>query len=736
MKVMKPEVAAVAGAERFLREIAIAAQLGHPNIMPVLDSGEAGGFLFYTMPFAEGETLRHRLDRERQLGIEDALRITREVAGALAHAHDRGVVHRDIKPENILLFGGQAVITDFGIARAVTSSGEKALTSTGIIVGTPAYMSPEQATGDSEIGPRSDLYTVGCLLYEMLAGHPPFVGPTPQAITARKLSDPVPPLSSVRETVSSGLERTITRALARAPADRFPTMQAFLAALERGDGGGDRSRWRPSARALRWAGTALGGVLVVGALFLVVRALGRPGPPRFGRIAVLPLANRASDSVPTHVLDGLTEGLIGELARLDRVEVIAPASVAEYRPGAKPHQAVGRELGVAAIVEGEVWRSPTGLSLALRLSVPDSASPVWSRTFQVPPGEVDRLEREASVALEGELGVSAPARTPPHRATPEVEDLYLQGRYQLNTRTPEGLAKALDDFRQALAADPAHAPSYAGLAQYYSVLPFYTNTTGAEAYGKARAAAQRAVELDPLLPDAHGVLGYVKAFGDWDWAGAEAEYARALALRPGDADLHHALSRLLAAQGKIADAVREAETAHRLDPLSLVAYANIGVIHYFGRNYPEAERRMRATLELDPDFPVAHWGLGLVYEQLGRWSDADAEFHKGTAGGGLSSNRLGSIGHLYGIAGRRVEAEAVLKELRQRTHGPIEDYQVALVLVGLDRQDDALAALERALQEHATLMSYLGMDPRFDPLRTSPRFIAMLRQMGLERPPG
>ncbi|MGQ0702999.1 MAG: protein kinase domain-containing protein [Gemmatimonadales bacterium] len=733
IKVLQPEFAAITGPERFLREIAIAAGLGHPNILPLLDSGDAGGFLFYAMPYAEGESLRNRLDRDHQLPLDDALCITREIGAALSHAHARGVTHRDIKPENILLFGGQAVLTDFGIARAVTASGEKALTSTGMIIGTPTYMSPEQATGDAAVGPQSDQYSVACVLYEMLAGHPPFVGPTPQAITARKLSDPVPRLTTVRESVSPALERSITRALAKSPADRFPTVDAFLASLAAG--GTEIPAKRPRARLNR---RKLGAVLVILALMAVVGgvwvlAKSRASPPRFARVAILPLRNLPTDSVPSYVLEGMTAGLISELARLERVEIMAPASVETYRGGSRPHEVVGRELNVGAIVEGELGGSDRGLRLALRLFRPDSLAPLWTGTLEGSAGAIDSLQREAAATVARQLGAELPRRNPRRPASREVEDLYLRGRYHLSTRTPEGLQNALDYFRQALAAAPAHAPSYAGLAEYYSVLPFYTSAIPAEEFSKAKAAAQRAVELDPMLPDGHRVLGYVKAFGDWDWAGAEAAYARALALKPSDADLHHAVSRILAARGRIPEAVAEAQKAHQLDPLSLVAHANIGVIYYFGRNYSEAERRMRATLELNPDFPVAHWGLGLVYEQMGRLADAEAEILKAIAVAGRGRNWLGSLGHLYGIAGRRAEAEAILRELQQRSRGPTGDYQMALVWAGLGRGDEALTALERALEERSTLMSYLAMDPRFDPLRSSPRFIALVRQMGFER---
>jgi Flp pilus assembly protein TadD/TolB-like protein len=732
VKVLRPELAAHAGTERFLREITVAASLSHPNILPVHDSGEAGGLLFFVMPLVEGESLRDRLLRERQLAIPDALRIVKEVAAGLSYAHSRGVVHRDIKPENVLFFGGQAVVADFGIARAALGGESTPLTSTGMVVGTAAYMSPEQATGERDIDARSDVYSLGCLLYEMLAGEPPFTGASVQAITARKLTDAVPRLATVRETVGPGLEGAIGQALAKSPADRFSSVAAFVEALERsGTEPAAKRRWRPAPRAMRRTALVGSGLIALVAAAWAMRQSIRNRPPRFDRVAMLPLRTGGPDSIPGYLVDGLTDGLIGDLARLDRLDVIALASVSQ--DSGKPIVQVVKDLGVSAIIEGTLQRSPRRLALEIRLSVPGQQSPQWTRSFETGPSQASTLQHDVIRALAGYLGArstrSGGERAP---ANPAVHDLYLRGRYHLSGRSPEGFQNAVDYFRQALAADPAHAPSYAGLAQYYSLLPFYTNAAPSETFDRAMAAAQKAVELDPTLPEAHAALGYLKAYRDWDWDGAKLEYARALALRPSDAEVHHALSRLLAARGEIAEAVREADRSHQLDPLSLVAHANIGVIRYFGRDFAEAERRVKATLELDPEFPVAHWGLGLVQEQLGHFREAEVEFEKGIAIAGRGSNMLASLGHLYGVTKRSAEAGKLLAELRERARTkPILDYQIALVQTGLGQSDDALASLERAYQRRSTLLSYIGMDPRLDPLRSTPRFAALLQRMNL-----
>ncbi len=746
LKVLRPELSQVLGAERFLKEIEVTAGLQHPHIVPLFDSGEVPAppgtpgpsLLFYVMPFVEGETLRARLTREKQLPLDLALDLTRQVAGALDYAHRRDVVHRDIKPENILIHDGQALVADFGIALAVSEAGGSRLTETGLSVGTPQYMSPEQTTGERDLDARSDVYSLGCVLYEALAGDPPFAGSTVQAIVARKLTGAVPSIRPVRDAVSPSLDRAIARSLAKVPADRFASMAEFSEALARGAGIPDGGAGRRKLARRMIGGVAV--LAVVGAVLWLV-ASGRmsswlAGAPRYARIAVLPLENRTGDSTRNYLVDGLTESLIADLARHERVDVIALGSVLGYRGKPKPVDSVARELGVEAVVSGSVERRDGQLRVAVHLRAPGLPSPPPD-TLERPAEQVAALEMDVVDRLVRSIGgrltgprAGAGAEGPPN---PEVHDLYLRGRYHLAGRTPEGLQNALDYFRQALTRDPAYAPAYAGLAQYYSLLPFYTTTPPAEGFAKAKTAALRAVELDRYLPEAHAALGYVLAYGDWDWSGAERAYRRALALQPSGADAHHALSRLLASRGRMPEAVAEAERAHLLDPLSLVAHANIGVIAYFGRDYDEARRRMAATLEIDSSFTVAHWGLGLVYEQLGRHDEAMASFQKVIAIAGRGRNVLSSLGHLLATRGRTAEAEQILAELGTRGRsGPIQPYMLALVLVGLGRNDETIAMLEQSYEERSALLSYLDRDPRFDPLRSLPRFQALLRRMNFQ----
>jgi len=738
IKVLKPELAAVLGAERFAQEIRTTAALRHPHILPLFDSGQTGDgrseFLFYVMPYVEGETLRDRLTREKLLPIDEALRITREVADALSHAHSRGLVHRDVKPENIMLEGGHALLADFGIARAVSVAGGTRLTETGLSVGTPQYMSPEQALGDEVIDARSDEYALACVLYEMLAGDPPFTASTAQALVSRKLTGTVASVREVRDTVAPDMDRVIVKALARVPADRYETVSAFAEALSASATGTSAGRTtRRITRRSVWIGT---GVVAVAALAWVatqgpLRSMLSPAP-RFARVGLLPLMNGTGDSTQDYLAGGISESVTSGLARLEHVDIISLAAAATSSDGAV---AAARRLGLDAVVSGSVSRDRGRLRVALHLGSLGT-EPSRDDTLERPIIEAADLEQDIVERLARAIGgrPAGPRRTVPSRApNAEAHDLYLQGRYHLASRTPEGLQNALDYFRQALARDPASAAAYAGLAQYYSLLPFYTNTPGADAFAKAKTAALKAVELDDFLPEGHVALAYVLAYGDWDWDGAEREYGRALALQPGSAEVHHAFSRLLAARDRIPQAVAEAERAYALDPLSLVAHANIGIIAYFARDYVEARRRLEATLELDRDFSVAHWGLGMVLEQLGQYDEAIAEVQRAIAIDGSGPTRLSTLAHMFAEVGRRREAEAILKDLQGggRT-GPVQPYMVALVLAGLGQTDEAITQLEESYEERSAVLSYLDRDPRFDVLRSSPRFVELLRRMGFQ----
>jgi len=741
IKLLKPELSALLGSERFLREIEIAAALQHPHILPLFDSGEAGGLLYYVMPFAEGESLRQRLTRELQLPLDAALRITREVGSALQYAHEHGVVHRDIKPENIMLSGGQAVVADFGIARALHAANADQLTLTGMVVGTPQYMSPEQAAGGVVDG-RSDQYSLACTLYEMLIGQPPFTGPSPHAVIARHSLEPVPSLRVVRQTVPQAVEGAIMQAMAKLPADRFASMEKFLDALESPGitsappAAPARPRSRSGPRVKWGAMTALGtGALVAAAAWWFVAGRTARGPhpgSRVSAVAVLPFRDPASIPDSSYLADGMTEGLIADLAQIGSLKVISGSSGSMAQGAGRSLAEVGRELGVQAIVKGSIRRAGDTVRVNVRFfHAPDSAL-LFTGDYQGRLGKLPDLQREITVAITGSINAQLKgAERSRLDARREVDqrayEAYLRGRFYLERGE---LEQARTQFEQAGRIAPDWAPPRVGLANYYTSLPFFTDVAPAEVLPKARAVLSQALELDETLAEAHAVNAYIRAYYEWDWRAAEREFRRALELRPNYADAYFSYSRFLASRRRLDEAIAQLGRAVELDPLSLPLLANRALLDYFAGRYDEAGSRLREILKSDSTDMVVKWGLALVAEQQGRPGESIAILEPISAG---ALNRKSSLGHAYAVAGKSDRARSVLAELRAATaRSYVPSYYFALVHAGLGQRDSALRYLERAYEERSTVLAYLLIDPRLAPLRNDPRFLALARRLGGE----
>src|SRR5438477_3574033 len=399
IKVLRPELAAALGAERFLREIEIAARLTHPHILPLHDSGEVGGFLYYVMPFVEGESLRDRLNRERQLPVEEAVRIAREVATALSHAHGHNLVHRDIKPENILLSGGEAVVADFGIARAIVAAGADKLTDTGLAVGTPGYMSPEQAMAQQQIDGRADIYALGCVLYEMLAGHPPFLGTTAQEILARHTLDPVPPLRTIRRELPEAIEHAVRKALAKAPADRWRSPAAFSEALGRAVA--PPSVTRRAARSIGLA--AVGASLLAAGYALLSRPRIANSSGEAASIAVLPFVNIGADPANEPFSDGMSEELMTALARIEGLRVTARTSAFRFKGKAVDVREIGSKLNVGYVLEGSVRRGGPHVRVRAQLINTPTGYRLWSDEYDRDARDVFTVQDEIARAIVGAL---------------------------------------------------------------------------------------------------------------------------------------------------------------------------------------------------------------------------------------------------------------------------------------------------------------------------------------------
>ena len=743
IKLLKPELSAALGSERFLREIEIAATLQHPHILPLYDSGQADGLIYYVMPFAEGESLRQRLAREQQLPLDAAFQIAREVGSALQYAHDHGVIHRDIKPENIMLSGGQAVVADFGIARALHAASTEQLTLSGLVVGTPQYMSPEQAGGAAVDG-RSDQYSLACTLYEMLVGQPPFSGPSSHAVIARHSFDPVPSLRVVRDTVPLAAEGAIMRAMAKVPADRFASMERFVDALVSPETTAVRpampapAQSRLRARAARRVMAVLGvGVVAAAAAwwFGARRTEGRasPGAGTVTAVAVLPFQEIASNPDSSYLGDGMTEGLIADLSQVGSLKVISRSSGAVAQGKARSLGELASELGVEAVVRGSIRRTGDSVRVSVRfLHAPDSTL-LFANDYQRRLGELPDLQQEIATAITGsiraELKGTERSRLDVRREVDQrAYDAYLRGRFHLERGE---LEQARTMFEQARRIAPDWAPPYVGIANYYTSLPFFTDVPPAEVLPKARAALAQALELDETLAEAHAVNAYIRAYYEWDWRAAEQEFRRALELRPNYADAYFSYSRFLASRRRLDEAIAQLGRAVELDPLSLSLQANRALLYYFAGRYGEADSLLREVLKSDSTDVLAKWGLALVAEQQGRPDDAIAILEPISSDGSL--NRKSSLGHAYAVAGKVTRARKVLAELRSAAATRyVPSYYFGLLHAGLGERDQALRYLERAYEERSTVLAYLLIDPRLAPLRNDPRFLALTRRLGGE----
>jgi len=631
IKLLRSELAAALGPERFLREIEISAHLHHPHILPLYDSGEAEGLLYYVMPYVEGESLRDRLTREKQLPLEDALQIAREVADALGYAHSHGVIHRDIKPENILLESGHAVVADFGIARAVGSAATEKLTQTGIAVGTPVYMSPEQAAGSKELDGRSDLYSLGCVLYEMLAGQPPFTGPTVESIVHQHLVTEPPNVTNIRPAVPASVAAALQRALAKTPADRFNPVALFAEALSgRAAAAGTTVPTAPGAviptkrSRRRLALLGLAALVVVAGVFAVGRWL-RPGAaaPRHPRtaIAVLPFENLSAEGPNAYFAPGLHDELLTQLSKVAALTVISRTSVMGYAGTSKAIKLIGQELGVGTLVEGSV--QVVGDRLRVNVQLIDAATDahLWAEhydrtlddAFAIQSDVAQRIVAAVGVAL-GDAEQRRVAQAP--TANAEAYRLYLQGREYYSRpgylRQNQEMAQQL--FERALALDPDFALARAALSQVHGSMYWWRYDPSAARAARQREEAEAALRLAPDLPQAHSAMGLAHYRGRRDYRRALEEFAIALAGLPNDAELWALTGYVHRRLGNWNEVVAAFEKATQLAPLDANLFYDLaGQTYEVMHRYAEAVRAYDRALSLVPDLHVAAIRRGETY---------------------------------------------------------------------------------------------------------------------------
>jgi len=695
IKVLRPELAASLGVERFVREIEIAANLTHPHILPLFDSGEADGFLYYVMPFIEGESLRDRLARERKLTVPDAVRIADHVASALSHAHERGLVHRDIKPENILLSGDQAIVADFGIARAVEAAGGERLTGTGMAVGTPAYMSPEQALGQANVDGRSDVYALGCVVYEMVSGRTPFEGATPQALLAKHAADTAPSLGTVDPDIPVFVERAVSRALAKDPARRFQTPHEFAATLT--------------------------SQTVV--------------PPEGKSIVVLPFEHLSSDPDQEYFSDGLTEELIADLSKVRALHVISRTSAMLLKGSKKDMPTIARELNVRYVLEGSVRWAGTNLRITAQLIEAATDAHLWAEKYTGTLENVFDLQERLSRSIVDALKVTLTPdedRLLAGRDIPDAEAhaLYLRARREVLNFTEASFDLAEQLVEQALARTGPNALLLAMAAQ----IEFGRQDMGfaprTETLERADALATQALVLNRDLAEAHVIKGLV-AWRRVDVPAAVQHVLRAAELDPGNAFAAWAAGFVSAEVGRTDEARKHGDRAYALDPLWWPAPFGSCLADLCEGHFDAALAKMVGMHTVGGDNPAADLWLGVLLIYAGRSDEAAAPLDRAAAAGAGSfsptATLLGAAVHGDPEAMRVVLAEPGTREALEIDNE--FSWLVAAAFASVDDHEEALYWLSRSISMGFINRRFFAeVDPFLATLRGDPRFAALMEQ--------
>jgi serine/threonine-protein kinase len=737
IKILRPELTAAMGAERFLREIEIAAGLVHPHILPLHDSGEAAGVLYYVMPYIEGDSLRDRLVRERRLPLADAVRIAREVAAALGYAHTHGFVHRDIKPENILLAGypppasssgeWNALVADFGIACAIGSAGGERATAGQS--GTPAYMSPEQVLGSGAVDERSDIYALGCVLYEMLAGEPPFAG----SLETQRLREPPKRLRDLRDDASPSLEAAVNTALERNPAARFTTAARFAQALA----GVELPAASPRpGRHQWWAVASVLPLFVAGAIWAArTRTPHGRVPDTVQTIAMLPVRT-SGDSGQNYLADGILAEVTAGLIRIDGLAVRPRVMVlAEVRKGGTPVE-VGRRLGADWVIDGALHRAGSRSRFVVELIRVDRGIARWSHRYESPAADLFALRQSATTELARAIGVPLSVTVRTALARRETVDLaareyYLRASGALNApRTEAGLAADL--FGRAIASDSTFAAAWAGLASAYQQLSQIGGASPMETLVLWRRATDRAIALDSLNGDAYAQRAQIHEVYEWDFPAADADFRRAVALSPGSAESFMSYAQFLNVVGLDDSALTVMRRAVTLSPDVSFRVANLTPrLRMVGRQ-AEATVEARRALALDSTLWVAHLMLAQLADDAGDLGEAAKEAERAFRLAGDLPFVLGTLARYYGLSGRADQAKQIRSRLAQlEASQHVQQVFHAEALIGVGDRIGALEALEASARNREPDLLWKLAYGHFSRLRTEPRYQVLLSRVGV-----
>lgn len=748
IKVLPPGLLTdVAARRRFRREALALARLSHPNIATIHDFDSAGGSDFLIMEYVRGITLADKL-RDGLLPENQIFNIAEQIAKALETAHRAGLVHCDLKPGNIMITAtGEVKLLDFGVSLLVhsptCSSGSRTLTVLQPAAGTPPYMAPEQLRGEPLDG-RCDIYAVGVLLYELAAGHRPFDAKLSTNLVDDILHKPAVSPRFFNPRISAGLANIILKCLEKEPSDRYQSAKEVLVDLGRVATASNPALPLTVAVPSLWRGRVFVTVFIVLlvvfallSLFVVPRwrALNGGGTlsARITSVAVLPLDNVSADRSQEYFTDGMTEELIGALAKISNLRVISRTSVMQYKGVRKPLPQIARELSVDGIIAGSVYRADSKrVRIMAELVDAKTDRNLWSGSYEGDLGDVFALQDEVARSIASDIRIQLTpddqqALSSSHRVKPDAHVAYLQGRYHWNKGTEQEFRQAKRFFEQAADIDPNYAAAYAGLADYYWSTD---ELSPRSAKPKARQYVLKALALDETLADAHTALGAIHFFGEYDWSGAEKEFKRAIAFNRNDSNAHQMYAAFLAALGRSDEAVTEISAAQQLDPLDPATALTAGWIFYYGRKYDRTIEMCRKSLDLDSSFQAAHDCLGTAYTAKHDYQNAITECQLAAKGSANDPVRLVGLGRAYALAGKKAQAVGILRQVRASTKVHyVPPYFFAQIDAALGNKNQAFSWLEKAYQEHDSYLTRLKADDAMDPLRSDPRFAKLLQRM-------
>lgn len=739
LKVLSPELAADVSGERFAREIRLAARLQQVNIVPLLTAGEVLGLPYYTMPYVEGQSLRHRLTEHGALAIDETLSVLRDVARALVYAHEHGVIHRDIKPENVLLSGDAAMVTDFGIAKAIAASRTGApgetLTSAGMAVGTPGYTAPEQALGDPLVDHRADAYSFGCLAYELLTGNPPFHGRSPQQQLVAHVHEPVPTVGSLRPDTPGAVGALVMRCLAKDPDARPQSAREILQTLNAMATPGTSALHLPvSARQPR-VFLALAAVLVAATGWLVLHRAAAAAAAQPRTLAVMPFASISADTGQSYFADGIAIDLTNALSKVPGLRVTSRSLAFTYKGKPIDARAVGRELGVDALLEGTVQRSGGRLRVTSQLTRTADGVSMWSDEYQRDTKDLFTVQDEIARSIVNELqprlvprSDAAPRAAVAGTTNPEAVDAYYRGIYLLDNRGP-GVAAAVRMFQQAIAKDSNYARAYGALSEALELMPYFSDTPARAVEAQAVGAANRALALDSTVAEAYIALGLAHDHA-FRWDVAENDYRRAIAVDSNSAVAFLQYGRHLMHTARLSAATQAFRRATQLDPGSGTAIVWLAHMYALSGKTDSALLLNQHAREVNPGLLLART-IGAEDAIIARRPDVARNLVTGLV---ASPAWRGQAAFALGQAGDTATVKSVIRELERLPRNTwMVHTGVAYAALGIGDTARALSELEAAVRARELTPKWDTMsDPMFDPVRRSPRFASVIRGFGLD----